>query len=53
MNASDEEYGEERIKEQMTSPAANITSVLDDVQTFINGSPVSDDMTVVMIKSEG
>jgi sigma-B regulation protein RsbU (phosphoserine phosphatase) len=52
MNNADEEYGEERIKKQMASPEANITSVLDDVQTFINGLPVSDDMTVVMIKTE-
>jgi sigma-B regulation protein RsbU (phosphoserine phosphatase) len=52
MNHTNEEYGEERIKEQMISQAVTIRNVLDDVQTFINGLPASDDMTVVMIKSE-
>lgn len=52
-NPADEEYAEKRIKQQMTNPAATIMDVLDDVQIFIGGSPVSDDMTVVMIKSKG
>ncbi len=51
MNQAEEEYGEERIKEQMANSEATVRSLLDDVQTYMN-SPASDDMTVVMIKSE-
>jgi len=52
MNPVEEEYGEERIKDQMTNPAATVTSLLDNVQDYMNGSPASDDMTVVMIRSK-
>jgi len=52
MNSVSEEYGDERLKEHMTNPAASIQSLLDSVNVFLNGSPASDDMTVVMIKSK-
>jgi sigma-B regulation protein RsbU (phosphoserine phosphatase) len=52
MNSSSEEYGEQRIREHMTNPTASSKSLLDSVHTFLGGSPVSDDMTVVLIKSE-
>lgn len=52
MNPSEEEYGEVRTKASMIDPSVTIDSVLDDVQTFISGNSVSDDMTVVLIKSE-
>jgi sigma-B regulation protein RsbU (phosphoserine phosphatase) len=51
MNSSSEEYGEHRIQEHMTNPAASSKSLLNSVRTFLNGSPTSDDMTVVLIKS--
>ena len=52
MNPAEEQYGEERLKEQMTNPASSIKNLLDGVQTFMSGFPTSDDMTVVMIKSK-
>ena len=52
MNPAEEQYGEERIFEQITNPASSIKNLLDSVQTFMSGFPTSDDMTVVMIKSK-
>jgi phosphoserine phosphatase RsbU/P len=52
MNSVSEEYGDGRLKEHMTNPAASIQSLLDSVNVFLNGFPASDDMTVVMIKSQ-
>jgi len=52
MNSVSEEYGDKRHKEHMNNPAASIQSLLDNVTTFLNGFPASDDMTVVMIKSQ-
>ena len=51
MNPAEEQYGEERLKEQMTNPSASTQSLLEGVNAFLNGFPASDDMTVVMIKS--
>jgi len=51
MNPSEEEYGEERIKSKMSAETSGIKELLDDVQAFMQGSPASDDMTVVMIKA--
>ena len=51
MNPLEEEYGEERIKNKMSADTSGIKELLDDVQAFMQGSPASDDMTVVMIKS--
>jgi len=36
----------------MNNPTASIQSLLHSVNVFLNGSPASDDMTVVMIKSK-
>jgi len=52
MNSVSEEYGDERLKEHMTNPAASIQSLLESVNYFLNGFPASDDMTVVMIKAQ-
>jgi sigma-B regulation protein RsbU (phosphoserine phosphatase) len=52
MNQASEEYGDKRIFEQMINPSSTIKNLLDGVQTFVNGFPASDDMTVVMIKSK-
>ena len=51
MNPAEEQYGEERLKEQMINPLASTQSLLESVNAFLNGFPASDDMTVVMIKS--
>ncbi len=52
MNPSEEEYGEDRIKNKMHAHASGIKDLLEDVQSFMQGLPASDDMTVVMIKSQ-
>jgi phosphoserine phosphatase RsbU/P len=52
MNSAEEQYGDERIKDQMALPETTIQKVLEDVQHFTAGAPVADDMTVVMIKRE-
>jgi phosphoserine phosphatase RsbU/P len=52
MNSVSEEYGDKRLKEHMTNPTASIQSLLESVNYFLNGFPASDDMTVVMIKSQ-
>ena len=51
MNRDEQEYGEERIRNCFAAPDCNITTLLNDVQHFMN-SPASDDMTVLMIKSQ-
>jgi len=52
MNSISEEFGEERLKEHLTNPSASIQSLLESVNVFLNGFAASDDMTVVMIKSQ-
>lgn len=52
MNSISEEFGEERLKEHLTNPSASIQSLLESVNVFLNGFTASDDMTVVMIKSQ-
>ncbi len=51
MNPKEEEYGEERIGKQMSDPAIDINKITVDVQKFMSGSPASDDLTLVMIRS--
>jgi len=52
MNSISEEFGEERLKKHLTNPSASIQSLLESVNVFLNGFAASDDMTVVMIKSQ-
>ena len=52
MNSISEEFGEERLKKHLTNPSASIQSLLESVNVFLNGFTASDDMTVVMIKSQ-
>ncbi len=48
-NASQEEYGLCRLVEHAIKPDASAVSIVDEVQTFSNGSGVRDDASVVFI----
>lgn len=48
-NASGEEYGLCRLVKRASESDANATTILDDVQSFSNGSGGSDDATVVLV----
>jgi sigma-B regulation protein RsbU (phosphoserine phosphatase) len=48
-NARDEEYGLCRLVEHAIRPEASALSIVDDVQSFSNGSGVRDDATVVFV----
>jgi sigma-B regulation protein RsbU (phosphoserine phosphatase) len=50
MNSNEEEYSEERIKQQMKNPEISLDSIIKDVNIYMN-SPAADDMTMVIIKS--
>ena len=49
LNSTLEEYGSDRVLEHVTNPTATVQTLLNDVDTFSSGYPVSDDVTVVMI----
>jgi sigma-B regulation protein RsbU (phosphoserine phosphatase) len=51
MNPAEDEYGEERIINQMSDQNIDLTKITIDVQKYMAGSPASDDITLVMIKS--
>ena len=48
-NATEEEYGLCRLAEQAIKPGASAVSIIDDVQSFANGSGVRDDASVVFV----
>jgi sigma-B regulation protein RsbU (phosphoserine phosphatase) len=48
-NATGEEYGLCRLATHATRPDASAISIVDDVQTFSNGSGVRDDASVVFV----
>jgi phosphoserine phosphatase RsbU/P len=48
-NAREEEYGLCRLVEHAIRPEASALSIVDDVQSFSNGSGVRDDATVVFV----
>lgn len=48
-NARDEEYGLCRLAEHAIKPEASALSILDEVQSFANGSGVRDDASVVFV----
>lgn len=48
-NARDEEYGLCRLAEHAIKPEASALSILDEVQSFSNGSGVRDDASVVFV----
>ena len=52
MNASSEEYGAERIQNHMKMTNSSMKSLLEDVRTFTDGQPASDDITLLIICSK-
>lgn len=44
-------FGEERIIQSLKNQKSNVESLYSDVKTFINGNPLSDDLTIVMIEA--
>ena len=49
VNAQDEEYGMCRLVEHALKPEASAMSMVDEVQSFANGSGVRDDASVVFV----
>jgi phosphoserine phosphatase RsbU/P len=52
-NASEEEYGSERLGNHFLRPEASAESILQDVRSFAGPSPLHDDATVIVIKARG
>lgn len=48
-NSRDEEYGACRLAEHAVKPGASAVSIVDEVQSFANGSGVRDDASVVFV----
>ncbi|HXM66890.1 MAG TPA: GAF domain-containing SpoIIE family protein phosphatase [Candidatus Acidoferrum sp.] len=48
-NREDQEYGLNRLTQHAMSPGASAVSIVDDVRSFVNGSVVRDDATVVFV----
>jgi len=48
-NAKDEEYGLGRLAEHAIKPEASAVSIVDDVRSFVNGSNLRDDASVVFV----
>jgi sigma-B regulation protein RsbU (phosphoserine phosphatase) len=49
VNASDEEYGLQRLAAHAMCPEASAVSIVDDVRAFSNGAGVRDDASVVFL----
>src|SRR5215471_14813225 len=50
-NASDEEYGRERLRQFILNSDTMIDGILADVRSFVNGEGLRDDATVIMVKA--
>ena len=50
-NPQDEEYGAERLQQHLLGKEATAESILQDVRSFVNGSGLQDDATVVMMRA--
>lgn len=48
-NASEEEYGLGRLGEHVAKPGASAVSLVEDVRTFVNGTNLRDDASVVFV----
>jgi serine phosphatase RsbU (regulator of sigma subunit) len=48
-NSKQEEYGLGRLAEHAIKPDASAVSILDDVRSFVNGSNLRDDASVVFV----
>ena len=51
MDKSQNLFGEERIIQSLKNQKSNVESLYSDVKTFINGNPLSDDLTIVIIEA--
>ena len=50
---SSEEYGEARLLRHVGASSASVESLLDDVMAHVEGHPVLDDITIVMVEALG
>jgi sigma-B regulation protein RsbU (phosphoserine phosphatase) len=50
-NASDEQYGRERLENHAMRHDASVESILEDVRSFANGAGLLDDATVILAKA--
>ena len=48
-NREDQEYGLERLTQHAARPGSSAVTIVDDVRSFVNGSVVRDDATVVFV----
>ncbi len=51
VNEGEEEYGLDRLAQQVSIPSSSAISILDDVRAFAKGVPLRDDASVVFVKS--
>jgi phosphoserine phosphatase RsbU/P len=51
VNEAEEEYGLDRLAQQVSLPSASAISILDDVRAYAKGVALRDDASVVFIKS--
>ena len=52
-NSTLEEYGQERLRDQMLSQWFSLNLLLQDVNSFTGGSAISDDVTAVLVRQNG
>lgn len=50
VNASEEEFGPDRLAERAMKPGASAVSIAEDVRAFANGAGVRDDASVVFVR---
>lgn len=50
-NPGGEEYGAQRLHEQLLSPGASTESILADVRRYANGRGLEDDATVILVRA--
>src|SRR5579864_6227835 len=48
-NGNEEEYGSGRLAEHTIKPEASAVSIIDDVRSFVNGTNLRDDASVVLV----
>ena len=51
MNSKNEEYGQERIISHLKQTDSSMQTLLEDVRSFTDGHPASDDITILTITS--
>ena len=51
MNSKKEMFESERLLKSLKKPSSNIDTLFDDVKSFVENIPLSDDLTIVMIET--